>query len=275
MRKMMGFIFFILPLLVLTALVNAADSEDGDSLKDTPSSPSLASQEPQWGLALGLHTSYFRMQKNRGEIFRNITLLAEEQDYLPLKPSVCFRLSDYWGVELSYDHGKAAALNRAFDIYPEHDRRWTDGYLEWTPLMLSFQFRWTRLHPRIIPYILGGVSYTKTSWQRNDWYYYGFPSLEAYNNWIEQGQKPEDYPNAGYRRIFATDDHCYGTLLGLGVDYLFRKHWALNLDWRYHWARVNFTYTLAYDDGAYVVGRDGGTFILDAWILSLSLKYVF
>jgi hypothetical protein len=47
------------------------------------------------------------------------------------------------------------------------------------------------------------------------------------------------------------------------------------LDWRYHWARVNFTYTLAYDDGAYVVGRDGGTFILDAWILSLSLKYVF
>lgn len=275
MRKGIPFFFFLV-FSVVSAIVQpaAGETEPSPAIED-PCPGNLMRKTYPWELAVGLHSSYFRMQKNRGEIFRNITLLAEEQNYAPMKPSVVFYFHDYWGVELSYDRFKAAALNRAFDIYPEHDRRWTDGYVDWTPLMLSFQFRWPRFHPRITPYLLAGISYTQTSWQRNEWYYYGFPSLDAYNQWVEQGNKPEDYPNAGYRRIFATDDHCIGTLWGLGVDFRLFQHWALNLDWRYHWARVKFTYTLAYDDGAYVVSRDGGTFVLDGWILSLNLRYYF
>ncbi|MEW6184243.1 MAG: hypothetical protein AB1585_00725 [Thermodesulfobacteriota bacterium] len=232
-------------------------------------------EERNWGLSMGIHSSFFKMQKNKGEIFRNINLLDEEQHYLPYKPSVQILISPYFALDFFYDHFKAAALNRAFDVYPEHDRRWTDGYLDWSPLMMSIQFRWPHFHPAVTPYVLGGMSYTKTSWERNDWYYYGFPSQEVYNQWTGQGLKPEDYPNNGYRRIFATEDHCLGVLVGLGLDYRIYKNWALNLDWRYHWAKVNFTYTLAYDDGQYVVGRDGGTFYLDSWMLSLSLKYFF
>jgi hypothetical protein len=278
------FIIFLLMFspLIISPVLSRGEISSGDPLKikGTPSSEpqvDLPKQDEgrKWKVGLGLRSTYFRMQHNQLEIFRNINLLDEEQNILPIKPMIQLNLMEYWAVELSYDKFSAAALNRAFDIYPEHDRRWTDGYLEWAPLMLSFQFRWPHFHKSFVPYVLGGISYTRTTWDRNDWYYYGFPSQEVYDDWTNQGNRPEDFPNAGYRRIFATDDHCIGTLLGIGVDYFFSKNWAINLDWRYHWAKVNFTYTLAYDDGQYVVGRDGGTFVLDSWILGLGIKYFF
>jgi opacity protein-like surface antigen len=275
-------IFFVLFFLIFSQAFGEENQkpepipvQDHPSFTISPGTGGKTGGEKTWDLTMGIHSSYFQMQKNRGELFRNINLLNEEQDYVPFKPSVQIHFLKYLGVEVYYDHFKAAALNRAFDIYPEHDRRWTDGFVEWSPLMMTLHFHWPMLNNKLIPYVLGGMSYTKTSWQRNDWYYYGFPSLEVYNQWTGQGLKPEDYPNAGYRRIFATDDHCLGALLGLGLDYYFCKNLALNLDWRYHWAKVKFTYTLAYDDGQVVVGRDGGTFHLDAWILSLGLKYLF
>ena len=270
------FIWLISPLCCL----GETNSEDALKIKITLPTENQPGQPGQgevnkWKIGLGLHTTYFRMQQNRGEIFRNITLLDEEQDVPPIKPMIEVSFLKYWAFELGYDKFKAAALNRAFDIYEEHDRRWTDGYVEWTPIMLTLQFRWPYFHRLITPYILGGFSYVKTDWKRNDWYYYGFPSQEVYANWVSQGSRPEEYPNYGYRRIFATDDHSIGTLLGVGVDFLFKKKWAVNLDWRYHWAKVNFTYTLAFDEGQSVVSRDGGTFILDSWILGLGVKYFF
>ncbi len=228
-----------------------------------------------WEIALGLRSTYFHMEHNRGEIFRNINLLNEEQNYFPYKPTVQINFLKYFAVELSYDEFEAAALNRAFDIYPEHDRRWTDGFMEWAPLMLALQIRFPQFHNSVVPYLLWGISYTKTSWKRNDWYYYGFPSLEAYNNWTGQGNNPEDYSYDGYRRIFAVDDHCIGSLWGIGVDYFIYKNLVLNLDWRYHWARVKFTYTLAADGGNDPFSVDGGTFNLDSWILGIGLKYYF
>jgi hypothetical protein len=248
---------------------------EGSHGSETKIEPSQKSEGRTGIVALGLRSIYFQMQQNRGELFRNITLLDENKNILPYKPVVQVSLSQYWAIELGYDRFRAATLNRAFDIYPEHDKRWTDGHVEWAPIMLTMQFRWPHFHKSIVPYVSGGISYTKTDWDRNDWYYYGFPSLATYINWTNQGNRPEDYPNAGYRRIFATDDHCIGALLGVGVDYFFNKNWALNLDWRYHWAKVNFTYTLAYDDGKDVVDRDHGTFILDSWILGLGIKYFF
>ncbi|MFH0788030.1 MAG: hypothetical protein V2B13_10520 [Pseudomonadota bacterium] len=228
-----------------------------------------------WGIALGLRSTYYRMQQNSGKIFRNINLLDEEQNFVPYKPLIQINFFKYWSLELAYDQFKAATLNRAFDIYPEHDKRWTDGFVEWAPIMLALEFRWPHFHKSFIPYILGGISYTKTSWKRNDWYYYGFPSLEEYNNWTRQGRNPEDYSSTGYRRIFAVDDHCIGTLLGLGVDYFIYKNLALNLDWRYHWATVNFTYTLAANGGRDPFSCEQGTFVLDSWILGIGVKYFF
>jgi hypothetical protein len=228
-----------------------------------------------WGLFLGLHSTFFQMQRNRGEIFRNINWLAEEQNYWPYKPMVQVTFPNFFALELDYDHFKAAALNRAFDIYPEHDRRWSDGYLEWAPLMVAFQIHPPKIHRAIDPYVLGGISYTKTSWKRNDWYYYGFPSLEVYNQWTAQGNNPEEYSWDGYRRIFAVDDHCIGTLLGFGVNYFIKKNIVLNLNWRYHWARVNFTYTLASDGGRAPFSIERGVFYLDSWILGLGLFYFF
>lgn len=212
---------------------------------------------------------------NGGTIFGNINLLDEEQNLAPYKPVLQFNFSKYWALEFGYDQFKATALNRGLNGVADHDRRWADGAVEWQPIMMALQFRWPHFHRSIVPYVLGGISYTKTSWSRNEWYYFGFPSLADYTNWTSQGNKPEDFPNNGYRRIFDVEDHTMGTLFGLGVDYFIWKNLALNLDWRYHWAQVNFKYTLAFDAGQDIIRQQEGTFVLDSWILGLGVKYFF
>jgi len=170
-------------------------------------------------------------------------------------------------------------LNAAFTAdgvsYAEHDPRFTDGYIKWEPYTLALQFRWPIFHDAVVPYVLGGVSYIKTSWEREDWYYYGFPYPWTYYDWISQGNRPQDYPNGGYRRIYDVEDHTFGTVLGLGVDYFIWKHWALNLDLRYSWARVNFTYSLSQDNGTNVSIPQPKSFPLDSWIVGLGIKYFF
>jgi hypothetical protein len=232
-----------------------------------------------FGIGLGVRSTYFQMQKNKGEIFGNINLLDEEQNYLPYKPLAQINLTRYLALELGYDQFKAKTLNRAYQVdnvfYAEHDKRLTDGTIKWEPFMLSLQFRWPHFHKSLVPYLLGGVSYTKTSWERQDWYYYGSPDPMSFDEWISQGRRPEDFSSVGYRRIFALEDKTIGTLFGLGLDYFITKNWALNLDWRYHWAKVNFTYTLAFDDGRDVIRRQDGAFVLDSWIAGFGLKYFF
>ncbi len=257
--------------LILPSLSQGADTATGASQGELPA----VIKKRDWGVALGVRSTYFSMTQNTGPIFGNITLLDEEQNYWPVKPLVQFNFSRYWAIEFGYDQFKAHALNRGFNDVADHDPRWADGTITWAPIMMALQFRWPHFHKSIVPYVLGGISYTKTTWDRNEWYYYGFPSLEAYVSWTSQGNRAADYPNAGYRRIFDVDDHTIGTLLGVGVDYFVWKNLALNLDWRYHWAQTNFKYTLAFNDGQDVVRVQHGTVVLDSWIMGLGVKYFF
>jgi opacity protein-like surface antigen len=270
-------------LLVVFIIFMVPDSGRGETAptqgnpQESTALPEPPKVEPRknLGVALGLRYTFSQMTQNTGNIIGNVNLLEEEQNYSPLNPMIQVSLSKYLALELGYYQFKAKTLNRAFDVYPEHDPRFSDGAVEWSPLMLALQFRWPHFHKSVVPYVLGGLSYTKTSWDRKDWYYYGFPYPWVYDEWIGQGKSPQDFPNAGYRRIFAVDDHTIGTLLGVGVDYFIWKNLALNLDFRYHWATVNFSYTLAYDEGRDVVREVKGTFGLDSWILGLGLKYFF
>jgi outer membrane protein W len=232
----------------------------------------------EWGVALGLRSTYFQMTQNHGHFVGAVNYLQEEQNYLPIKPLVQLNLSKYFALEFGYDQFKAGTLNGAFTVdnvnYSEHDSRFTDGYIHWDSFMLALQFRWPHFHKSFVPYVLGGVSYIKTSWERENWYYYGFPWPWVYDAWVGQGNRPQDYPNGGYRRIYDVDDHTFGVLLGLGLDYFIWKNWALNLDVRYQWAKVNFRYGLV-DDNSQNVALSTHSFPLDSWILGLGLKYYF
>jgi opacity protein-like surface antigen len=233
----------------------------------------------EWGIALGLRSTYFQMTQNHGQFVGAVNYLPEEQNYLPINPLIQLNLSKYFALEFGYDQFKVGTLNSAFSAdgvnYSEHDPRFKDGDVQLDAFMLALQFRWPHFHKSLVPYVLGGVSYIKTSWVREDWYYYGFPFPWVYDDWTGQGNRPQDYPNNGYRRIYDVDDHTFGILLGLGVDYFIWKNLALNLDWRYHWAKVNFTYSLAWDDGQTVFHSERRSFPLDSWILGLGLKYYF
>jgi len=221
--------------------------------------------KPSW-LALGLRSNYFILEQSRRHIVGNMIALDEDRNYLPINPVVQVNLSKYFAVELGMNQFKAMTLNNDYHYYA------SDGNLEWTSFMLGLQFRWPHFHKSFVPYLSGGVSYNKNSFQINNWYYYGFPDPATYNSWIGQGNKPEDWPNNGYRRIHSVDDS-YGVYLGLGADYFLTKNWALNFDCRYHWSQANWTYKLINNDGE--ISRQPGTVVLDSWILGLGVKYFF
>jgi outer membrane protein W len=263
---LIGWFILIFPFL--------SHGEEKPTQKDSQNEVRVIKKKP-WGVAIGVRSTYFQMQQNTGPIIGNVNLLDEEQNLAPYKPNLQFNFLKYWALEFGYDQFKATALNKGAGDVAEHDKSWADGAIEWQPIMMAFQFRWPHFHRSVVPYVLGGISYTKTSWDRNEWYYFGFPSLAEYNNWTSQGNRPENYPNYGYRRIFTVDDHTMGPLVGLGVDYFIWKNLALNLDWRYLWAQVNFKYTLVYNAGGNIIQQRQGTFVLDSWILGLGVKYFF
>jgi len=272
-------------------LFSPALSHGETTLKEIPQKGEVQSEATQvqilkveprpreWGIALGFRSTYFQMTQNHGQFIGAVNYLPEDQNYLPIKPVVQLNLSKYFALEFGYDQFKAGTLNHAFSAegvdYAEHDPRFNDGNIKWDSFMLALQFRWPHFHKSFVPYVLGGVSYIKTSWERENWYYYGFPYPWVYDDWTSRGNRPQDYPNGGYRRIYDVEDHTLGTLLGIGVDYFIWKKLALNLDLRYQWAKVNFNYKLAFDDGQTVIHNEPRSFMLDSWIIGLGLKYFF
>lgn len=284
---MKRYLFIILSLFLLPPVLSHGETTHEESAKvgETQGEATqvkvskVETKTREWGVALGLRSTYFQMTKNHGQFIGHVNYLPEEQNYSPTKPVVQFNFSKYFALEFSYDQFKAGTLNGAFSVdnvdYSEHDLRFNDGNIKWSPYMLGLQFRWPHFHKSVVPYVLGGFSYTKNYWERRDWYYYGFPWPWVYDDWVSQGNRPQDYPNGGYRRIYDVEDHSIGTLLGLGVDYFIWKNLALNLDVRYHWLKVNFTYSLAFDDGQTVIHSEQRSFPLDSWIIGLGLKYFF
>jgi hypothetical protein len=217
-------------------------------------------------LAIGLRSIYYNLTQPTRTIVGNLAALDEEQNYLPVNPVIQFPVSKYLALEFGINQFEDMTLNTDY-------LRWaSDGDLAWTSFMLGLQFRWPHFHKSFVPYIVGGGSYNRNTFLRHNWYYYGFPDPQTYNNWTSQGNKPEDWPNNGYRRIHMVEDS-YGVFLGLGADYFLTKNWAINIDWRYHWSQANWTYWLINNDGE--LRRTPGTVVLDSWVLGLGIKYYF
>ncbi len=170
---------------------------------------------PSW-LAVGVRSNYFRLDQSRRQIVGSMIALEEDQNYFPMNPMIQFNLSKYFALELGANWFKAMTLNN------DYIRGSSDGDLQWASYMLGLQFRWPHFHKSFVPYVSGGISYNKTSWDKKGWYYYGFPDPETYASWTGQGNKPEDWPNGGYRRIHSVED-AYGVFLGLGADYFLTK----------------------------------------------------
>jgi hypothetical protein len=218
-----------------------------------------------FNIAVGLRSTYFRLTDANQNMIGNLNRLEEEQNYSPIKPLIQINLSRYLAFEFGYDSFKAMALNQ-----PDYDKNWSDGNLEWQNYMLAMQIRLPDFHPSIIPYFQWGVAYTKANFNAANWHRYGFPSPATYNSWVGQGNRVQDYTD--YRRLITADD-CWGPLFGLGVDYFFWKHLALNLDLRYLITQSKLTYQLA--DSRGVFSEQTGTFNMSSWIVGLGLKYYF
>jgi hypothetical protein len=259
--KRCGFIIFCL-WVILGAVPSFSHGEDTLPVVKEKEGPM---DKLSW-LAVGVRSNYFRLMNSRRTIVGNLIALDEDQNYFPINPVIQLNLSKYVALELGMSQYKVVALNNDY-------LRWaSDGDLNWTSYMLGAQFRWPHFRIPLVPYLSGGVSLNKTTWDKKDWYYYGFPDPATYSSWTGQGNRPEDFPNNGYRRIHKVDD-AYGVYLGLGADYFLTKHWAVNLDWRYQWSQANWTYQLVNNDGLL---RDvSGTAVLDSWTLGLGVKYFF
>ena len=259
---------FLVLFFTLWAFVAFSSFSQGEEIPATPQDKELPKVEeikPPW-VAIGVRSTYFIMDHHYKPIVGNLVDMAEYQNYYPINANIQVNLSKYFALELSGNQFKAMALNSDYHYFA------SDCDLQWTSIMLGLQFRWPHFHKSFVPYIIGGLSYNINTIKKNNWYYYGFPDPDTYNNWTSQGNKPEDWPNNGYRRIHSVEDS-YGGFIGLGADYFLTKHWAINMDCRYHWSQVNWTYQLINNDGE--LGGARGTVLLDSWILGLGIKYFF
>jgi outer membrane protein W len=246
-----------------------ADEKSGNRKKEeinNPQNPLIYLLDKEnFNVAVGVRSTYFQLTESRRYLIGHLNVLEEDQNLIPYKPMIQVNLSKYLAFEFGYDQFKAMALNE-----PDYNKYWSDGDLEWAPYMFALQFRWPHFHHSVVPYVLGGVTYNKTSFKEHNWYHYGFPSSGQYEEWVGQGNRMENYTD--YRRIIKADDS-WGALLGIGVDYFIWKHLALNLDLRYHWTQSDLTFQLA--DSRGVFGEDHGTFNMNSWIIGLGLKYFF
>lgn len=263
--KRFSLLFFILWAFIM-ATSSLSQGEETSSIPQDREMPKIEENKLPW-LAIGVRSDYFSLQNSRRHIVGGLIALDEDQNYAPINPLIQINLSKYLAIEAGMDWFQAMALNTDYNYSA------SDCDIQWTSYMLGLQFRWPNFHKSFVPYIAGGVSYNKNTIKKNNWYYYGFPDPATYNSWISQGNKPEDWPNGGYRRIHSVDDS-YGVYMGLGMDYFLTKHWAINLDWRYHWTTANWTYTLI-DNGGLIRAPEPGTAVLDSWILGLGIKYFF
>ena len=258
-----------LPLVLSLISICLADENTGNQRRETVYNSlnprDILFEIKDFNVGVGVRSTYFRLTDSRRVLVGHLKDLEEDQNLIPYKPMIQVNLSKYLALEFGYDQFKAIAQNE-----PDFNKYWSDGNLEWGTYMFSLQFRWPHFHRSVVPYVLGGFTYNKASFKENDWYHYGFPSPAQFNEWTGQGNRAEDYTD--YRRIIKADD-CWGTLLGIGVDYFVLKHLALNLDFRYHWTQSNLTFQLADHRG--VFGEDHGTFNMDSWIIGLGLKYFF
>lgn len=258
--------FLVLFFALWTSIMAIPSLTQGEDIPSKSQEEGNQSEAETLGLAIGLRSNYFNLTQSRRTIVGNLVALDEDQNYLPMNLFIQYHVSKYFALEFGVNQFEDMTLNTDY-------LRWaSDGDIAWTSYMLGLQFRWPHFHKSFVPYIVGGGSYNKNTFLKHNWYYYGFPDPSTYDNWTSQGNKPEDWPNNGYRRIHSVEDS-YGVFLGLGVDYFLTKNWAINIDWRFHWSQANWTYRLLDYDG--LLRNTPGTVVLDSWILGLGIKCFF
>ena len=153
-----------------------------------------------------------------------------------------------------------------------------DGKLQWFTINLEVVGRYP-IAKRFIPYAVAGVCLVDARFEENKPWYYGFPSIAAYNNWVAAqppGVSRKDWiaSYTGYRRQMIVDD-TVGWLWGIGMDIMLTKHLALNFDMRWYYAEVDVRFVLQQGGGTIQGGEIDFTYPLDTQVYSVGLRWYF
>jgi opacity protein-like surface antigen len=213
-----------------------------------------------FGLGVGLHSTYFNLLSS--ERFRGVNRVEEQQDYAPTQVTLNYKVYEWMAEGIPFQlalEGEAflkplvgKTINEGFN--------WGDGDLKWTPYILSLQMRAPKWKG-FVPYLSFGVAYIKTDFNTAWWYENGYDTPEL----IHQAR--------GKKRYYEMDDSTWGWSVGGGTDYFFTKNLALNLDMKFLFATVKFTYEIYVNQIR--EDQDHGQFSLDSLMIALGLKYYF
>ncbi len=178
--------------------------------------------ETPWGdISIGTRMIYFRLMKENKQTFLgNINRLEEKQDMAPDRLYVNWYPTRYAGAELTWDKARATTHNQ------NSETGQGDGDFVFSGPILTLMFRYPN-ETGFTPYGGIGMAFLNCSFENDAWWYYGWPSPEAY----EAAGSPSEFRN-GYKREI-TVENANAFVIAAGCDYRLDSHWLAEFYVRY------------------------------------------
>lgn len=178
--------------------------------------------EKQLGdISIGTRLTYFRLMKEKKETFLgNINRLEAEQDLAPDRLYATWYPTRHVGAELTWDTARAKTHNRNSEI------GLGDGDFVFSGPILTLMLRYPNT-TAFTPYGGIGMAFLSCSFENDPWWYYGWPSPEAY----EDAGSPTEFRN-GYKREIRVDN-ADAFVVVAGCDYRLGEHWFADVYLRY------------------------------------------
>jgi opacity protein-like surface antigen len=211
-------------------------------------------------LELGTRVSYYMFVDDSTDI-GSIDTIEEEQDLAPFDLFLRYKVSEYWGFEITRDAIAGESQNS--------NQGGSDGVFELDGPIISVFGRYPN-ESRYTPYFGAGIALFSGDFDAEDWWALGYEREDYYN----KGQP--DRPLNGIRTRVMDVDDTTGLALYAGCDTRLWENVFVDFVVRYVNADTEATFsTLLGGKPAY--GSPKGPYDLDMSYLSLNIgaKYVF
>ncbi len=184
-------------------------------------------------VAVGVRWKYWELTGDKnftGTIVANS--VDEKIEAYPTNANLLVTFCPYGGLVFEYDRFGAVMEK--------------DGNLYWDSFLLGLTVRYHFKKYRLAPYALAGVTWNWVRFEENNWWRYGWGSVQQFDEFAKDHTKEEWMTETRRIRTMQPDD-TFGWAFGFGVDIFLTEHLALNLDIRWHKADTEVHYRTRID----------------------------
>lgn len=187
--------------------------------------------------------------------------VSEKQELYPTNLNMLFLFCPYGGLAVEWDRYTAVMEQ--------------DGKQVWDTFTLGVNLRLPveNFPLRFAPYGVLGVTYNLPQFSEENWWRYGWPSKQEFDDFMSRQGPPYDM-DTGRVRNFRTDPS-FGVTYGVGVDIFLTQNLALNLDLRWNIATTDVHYTIVSDDGRHTLLTRDFNYNLETVAYGIGFRWYF